>query len=310
MKKKILVISSANMDMTMPLGRMPTEGETLLATGKVTYSPGGKGANSAVTLARLGADCLLCTRLGHDAHGETLYGFYKECGIDVSCMPIDRDAATGFSAIMVEPSGQDRIICYPGANRALKEDDVEQALLRCPDALFMQLEMEPQLVLYAASRAAEKGMPIFLDAGPADGRFPLEKLPPLTLFSPNESETEVFTGIRPVNTDACLAACFELSKRVKAQYIVLKLGERGAFVYLGRRFFLVPAFSVRAVDTTAAGDAFTAALCLKYLQTEDMQGAVRYACAVGALTATKEGASFSIPTLAQVSAFLAERGGE
>lgn len=305
MSKRILVVSSANMDMKMPLTRMPGPGETLVQNGNVTYSPGGKGANSAVAFAKLGAECVFCTRIGHDAHGETLYSYYRECGIDLSCMPVDRDAATGFAAILVEEkTGQNRIVCYPGANRALQEEDVDRALLRCPDALYMQFEMEQNIVLYAAGRAHKLGIPVFIDAGPAEKDFPLEKLPPLAVFSPNESETEIYTGIRPVNTDACLAACFELSKKVKAKYIILKLGERGAFIYDGRRFYLVPPFNVRAIDTTAAGDAFTAALTLNYLQTGDIHAAARYASAVAALTVSREGASFSIPNAEETEAFL------
>lgn len=305
MSKRVLVVSSANMDMKMPLVRIPEEGETLVQAGNVTYSPGGKGANSAVAFAKLGAECVFCTRVGHDAHGETLYDYYRECGIDISCMPIDKEAATGFAAILVEEkTGKNRIVCYPGANRALREEDVDRAILRCPDALYMQLEMEPHIILYAANQAHRQEIPVFIDAGPADKSFPLEQLPPLTVFSPNESETEIYTGIRPANTDACLAACFELSKKIRAKYIVLKLGERGAFIYDGRRFSLVPAFQVKAVDTTAAGDAFTAALTLQYLQTGDIHAAARYASAVAALTVCREGASFSIPTRGETESFL------
>ncbi len=304
MKKRILVISSANMDMTMPIVRVPEGGETLIAEGGVVYTPGGKGANSAVGFAKLGGDCVFCTCLGCDSHGETLYDYYKECGIDVSHIRVDREAKTGFAVIMVDRAGQNRILCYPGANAALTEEDVEEAFLSCPDGLYMQLELPREIVMTAAAYARERDIPIFLDAGPATPDFPLEELPPLEVFSPNESETEIFTGIRPFGTDSCLAACHALAKRVKAKYIVLKLGDRGAFVYDGRHIHSAPSFPVHAVDTTAAGDAFTAALTLRYLEGDDITEAATYANAVGAITVSRAGASYTIPTAAEVAEFL------
>ncbi len=308
MSKRILVIGSVNMDMHMPVPRLPKAGETLLSEGGVSYGPGGKSANSAVTLARLGAETVFAARLGRDSHGETLYDYYKECGIDVSRIVIDREHPTGFAAIMVEKeTGENRILVYPGANDALNEDDVDNAFLSCPDALYMQLEI-PERILFAATEYAHRHeIPIFLDAGPAKADLVLEKLPPLTVFSPNETETEIYTGIRPLGADSCLKAAHALYKRLHTEYIVLKLGERGAFLFNGTRFSFIPGYHVRAIDTTAAGDAFTAALTLRYMECGDMSAAVAYANAVAALTVTRRGASFSIPTREEVDAFIASQ---
>lgn len=305
-KKRILVVGSANMDMHLPVCTMPAAGQSLIQKGRVSYSPGGKSANSAVTFANLGADTVLCARLGRDSHGETLYSYYKEIGIDVSRTVIDREHATGFSAIMVdEATAENRILVYPGANEHICEEDVDSAFLSCPDALYMQLEIPNALVISATEYAYRRGIPIFIDAGPAKADFPLEKLPPVTVFSPNETETACYTGIKPLGADACLKAAHELSKRVRAEYIVLKLGDRGAFIFNGARCKFVPAFHVHPVDTTAAGDAFTAALTLRYLTYGDINEAAYYANAVAALTVSKKGASFSIPTADEVEAFIA-----
>jgi ribokinase len=249
---------------------------------------------------------VFCTRLGRDSHGETLYNYYKECGIDVGHIVIDKEYPTGFAAIMVDKkTAQNRILCYPGANRAICEEDLDNAFLSCPDALYMQLEINDEVIFYAADYAHRHDIPIFIDAGPARRDFPLEKLPPVTVFSPNEAETECYTGIRPQGMDSCLMAAHELHKRVRAEYIVLKLGERGAFVFNGTRCSFMPAFHVRAVDTTAAGDAFTAALTLRYLESGgDINDATGYANAVAALTVSKAGASYSIPSADEVAAFL------
>ena len=309
MKKRVLVISSANMDMIMPVTKIPAAGETLLLEGGVSYAPGGKGANSAVAFARLGADTVFATRLGHDSHGETLYNYYKECGIDVNHIVIDKEHSTGFAAIMVEQmSGQNRILCYPGANAAISEEDIDSAFRSCPDALYMQLEIGEEAIFYAAEYAHRHEIPIFIDAGPARADFPLEKLPRMTVFSPNETETEIYTGIAPQGADACLKAAHELYKRVKADYIVIKLGDRGAFIFNGARCKFIPPYHVRAVDTTAAGDTFTAALTLRYLESGgDISAAALYANAAAAITVSRMGASYSIPTAEEVERFLADQ---
>lgn len=306
MKKRILVISSANMDMALPVSHFPAPGETVLSYGSVRYSPGGKGGNSAIAFARLGGDCVFCTKVGRDSHGESLYEFYKENGINTDYLLVDRQYPTGFAAIFVERNGQNRIMVYPGANQHIKEGEIQDAFMCLPDALYMQTELPFDNVVAAANAAYERGIPVFLDAGPAEKETPLEQLPPLEVFSPNETETYIYTGIQPGGSDSCLKAVMELSKRVKAKYYVLKLGSRGAYVYNGRRCFLVPAFAEKAVDTTAAGDAFTAALTLRYMENGgDILEAVKFGNAVGALTVTKHGASESIPTREEAEAFLA-----
>ncbi len=302
----ILIISSANMDFVMPLATLPARGQTVIESGKYCYVPGGKGANSAVAVARLGGNCTFCAKLGRDDNGDALAALYEREGIDCRAIFRSHDTPTGLATIMVEADGANRIVVYPGANMTLTEEDIDFALDTAPDALYLQLEISHEAVLYAANEAAARGIPVFMDAGPADAAFPLEQLPPLVLFSPNETEAEIFSGISPDSEDNCLACAIALSKRVCAQYIVLKLGGRGAYLYdtAAKKGRLLPPLPVDAVDTTAAGDAFTAALTLAYLQTNDMTAAVRYANAVGALTVSRAGASSSLPTKAEVEEFL------
>lgn len=310
MKKRVLVVSSSNMDMTLPVGKVPAAGETLIARGGVRYSPGGKGGNSAVAFARLGGDCVLCAKIGRDAHGESLYEFYKENGINTDYLVIDKKYPTGFAAIFVERTGQNRIVVYPGANHHFLDEDVQNAFLCLPDALYMQPEIPFDAVLTAAECAKSRGIPIFLDAGPADREYPLEELPPLEVFSPNETETEIYTGIQPTNAESCLRAAMELAKRVRAKYYVLKLGARGAYVYNGRQCYLMPAIGEKAVDTTAAGDAFTAAMTLRYLENGgDILDAVRFGNVVGGISVSRPGAGESIPTQEEAEHYLATHSG-
>lgn len=309
MKKTILTISSANMDFVMNVRQIPVGGQTLIDdTGTYRYFPGGKGANSAVAISRLGGNSVFCTRLGNDDNGAALRRIYAHEKLDTRFIVTDPEASTGLGAIMVEPSGQNRIIVFPGANRRITADDIESAMLCRPDALFMQLEISHDAIFAAAYAAHDRNIPIIIDAGPADPAFRLEDLPPLEIFSPNETETEIFTGIRPAGADACLRAAIALSKRVRAKYYVLKLGGRGCYVYDGLYYHCLPAYDSRVVDTTAAGDAFTAALALEYLRSGDILRAGKYANAVGAIAVSIAGALPSLPTEAAVNAFIENKG--
>ena len=305
--KRILTVSSANMDFVMSVSKIPQGGETQLESGTYQFVPGGKGANSAVAVRRLGGDSVFCCRLGKDANGSIMHNIYKKEGLDTRFIVVDPDAVTGLGAIMVEPNGQNRIILFPGANVRLTKDDIDASFISRPDALLMQLEIPVDAVMHAAWTAHGKNIPIILDAGPANADFPLEELPPLEIFSPNETETEIFTGINPTNPDNCLRAAMELQKKVVAKYYVIKLGGRGCYIYDGKYYHCLPAYGVNAVDTTAAGDAFTAALTLEYLRSGDIVRAGRYANVVGALAVSKKGALPSLPTDAMVEKFIAEK---
>ncbi|CDE05541.1 ribokinase [Anaerotruncus sp. CAG:390] len=308
MKKRILTVSSANMDFVMKVARVPEAGQTLLDDGSFRFVPGGKGANAAVAIQRLGGDSVFCTRLGNDRNGDELRRIYAREGVDCRFIVTDPERATGLASIMVEPSGQNRIIVFPGANAAICSDDVESAMLCRPDALFMQLEIAADAIIYAARYAAERNIPIFIDAGPALPDFPFAKLPRLEVFSPNETETEAYTGIVPSSPEACLRAATALSRMVDAHYYVIKLGGRGAYIYDGKYYFCLPAFDVKAVDTTAAGDAFTSALTLEYLRCGDIERAGRYANLVGAMTVGRAGALPSLPTEAELKKFVKTYG--
>ncbi len=308
MKKRVLVVSSANMDFVMNVGRVPEAGQTVIERREYAYVPGGKGANAAMALAKLGADSIFCTRVGNDTHGQRLKNLYTESGIDARFVKMDRSAATGLASILVEEDGNNRIIVYPGANMNLTEDDIEDAFTCLPDALFMQLEIPDEAVITASKYAKKHGIPIFLDAGPARTDFPLDRLAPLEVISPNESETYALTGIMPNNSENCLRAAVTLMSKVDCKYVVIKLGGRGAYIHDGRYSQLLAAYEGEVVDTTAAGDAFTAAMTLEYLKTGDIIRAVKYANAVGTMVVGKAGASSSIPNEDQVAEFIRSRG--
>lgn len=301
---RILVAGSANVDFVAQTPRIPERGETLSSGGTYAFYPGGKSANSAVAAARLGADVVFCARVGADLHGDNLIDLYKKENIDTRYISVDKWHNTGLATVIVEDGGHNRIITFPGANSVLSPEDVEDALTCYPDALLLQLEVEPATVISAVSQANALGVPVFLDAGPSDRGLDLSRLGRLEVFSPNETEAYDYTGIRPSGIDSYIRICIDLYSRLDVKYIVLKLGEKGAYLYDGKVGEGFPAYYVRAVDTTAAGDAFTAALTYEYLRSGDIRSACRFANAVGGYTVTREGAIPSLPTAKEVSDFI------
>ena len=205
---------------------MPAAGETLIDNGGIFYNPGGKGANAAVAITRLGGECIFSAKLGADSHGQRLFGYYKSEGIDTGHIKVDSEHQTGLAVVIKEASGENRIVVYPGANAHITEAAIREAFDESPDAVYLGFEVPFETTLIAARLAAERGVPIFLDAAPADKNYPLESLPELEVFSPNETETLEYTGIMPTGIESSLRASLALYKRVKCKYIVIKQGDR------------------------------------------------------------------------------------
>jgi ribokinase len=296
------------MDLVMQMDRAPQGGETLVGR-KYSYVPGGKGANQAVAAARLGMEVTFAGKLGADAHGPVLRERLEEEGLDTRHLLNDAGEQTGFAAIIVESDGQNRIAVFPGANMAIQASDVEEVFGESYRAVMINLEIPHEVVLEVCRLAREKSLPIILDAGPIrDLDFSL--LHGLEIISPNETETRAITGIECRGVDDAVEAAQKLVRIAPSKFAVIKLGQRGALLYDAEQDYAkyVKGFQVEAVDSTAAGDAFTAALTAHYLRFGDLPRAVAYANAAGALAATRLGAQPSLPTGAEVHSFIRERG--
>jgi len=301
---RILVIGSINMDVVLRAEKFPAPGETVLGTD-LSLIPGGKGANQAVALSRLGANASLLGRVGADPWGEELVGKLRKNGVDTENVAAVDSLPTGNATIIVDQEGENRIVLIAGANDALLPGDVDRALAgeAAWDAILLQLEIPLETVCHAISAGAAREIPVILDAGPP-AKLPLEKLRGVTVLSPNESETEALTGIRPDELDSASRAAALLEESTGAREIVLKLGERGALCKSEGRWELIDALDVDVVDTTAAGDSFTAALALEYSRNTGIREATRRAMAAGALAVTRLGAQPSLPTAEEVDRLL------
>ncbi|MEC9032609.1 MAG: ribokinase [Planctomycetota bacterium] len=307
-KPRILVIGSINMDVVLKAEKFPAPGETVLGTD-LSLIPGGKGANQAVALSRLGASSSLLGRVGADPWGKELAGKLSENGVDTENVAAVDSLPTGNATIIVDQEGENRIVLIAGANDALLPEDVDLALAgkAAWDAILLQLEIPLETVCHAISAGAARGIPVILDAGPPV-KLSLEKLRGVTVLSPNESETEALTGIRPDGLESASRAAALLEKSTGAREVVLKLGDRGALCRNNGQWEILEAHRVDVVDTTAAGDSFTAALAIEYTRETGIKEATRKAIAAGALAVTRLGAQPSIPTAEEVDRLL-ERAG-
>jgi ribokinase len=299
----VLVIGSANIDLVTRAERCPRPGESLVGRSFDTI-PGGKGANQAVAAARLGAATVFAGCVGDDAFGTMLREGMMAEGIDLAYLHAHSELPTGTALIIVGDDGENSIVVTPGANQAVTPAEIEafEPLFHEADVVLLQLEIPLESVDAALDMARRHDALTVLDAGPAQSA-PAELIEKAGLISPNETEAEALTGVRVASLDDAREAARQLLE-LGALEVVMKLGARGC-LYAGDGWMHVPAFNVTPVDTTAAGDAFTAALAAQWRGTDKRRDALRYANAAGALAATVAGAQPAMPTRSEVERFLA-----
>jgi ribokinase len=304
-RKPIVVVGSINIDLVAKAERIPVTGETVPGTEFQTH-PGGKGANQAVTVARLGYPVRMIGKLGDDIFGTQLREHLQSAGIDVSAVRTS-PGSSGVAVIIVSPSGDNIIVPTPGANAALLPADVEanHEMIRSAGLVLTQLETPLETVECLAGICAREGIPLMLDPAPA------RELPPTVFkqtrwFTPNETEAAFYSGSD--SSDPEEIATTLLARGPQA--IVLKLGARG--VYLagstdqGQRDLhqKVDAFQVKAVDTTAAGDAFNGAFATALMLGKPPFESARFGAAAAAVSVTRPGAQLSMPSMDEVQRML------
>lgn len=300
--KPILVVGSINMDLVCRMPRFPSPGETILGSDFFTAS-GGKGANQAVAAARLGATVHLVGRLGADGLGDSLLAGLRENVVHAKHIAQIKGVPSGCALILLDDKGQNSIVVVPGANHHLAPADIDAAedLIRQAAIVLMQLEIPIPAAERTAALCRKHGVSTILDPAPAPPQGLTPLLSSVNILTPNQSEAETLLGRRVSNPEEAGQALIERG----AQCVVLKLGEDGAMIIKrNEKAVHVPAFKVRAVDTTAAGDAFTGALAVAISEGRQLPDAVRFACAAGALTCTRLGAQPSLPGRTEVDFLL------
>lgn len=311
MKPRILVVGSIYTDFFIKADKLPSSGQAIVGE-RYEYQPGGRGVYSALTLEELGAECILCARLGGDAHGARLKAFLENRGMDARFTTVERQSQTGLVAVLSESNAPARSVVYPGANRKLTAEHVEEAFTSYPDALLTQYDLPQAAVISALSFANQQGIPVIFDgvytAGAAERDFPLEQLDDIDVFIADEASMAIFTAITPSDQDKCMRACLALAQRVTAKYIVVKTGPRGIFIYDNTYFKIIAPHEPQQTDSAAASDAFAAALTLEYIRSRDIQRACEFADIVSAIVMSRPGAISSIPKLEEVVEYIERQG--
>lgn len=300
MKQKVLIIGSSNTDMVVKTEHFPKPGETVLG-GIFLMNPGGKGANQAVAAARLGADVRFVAKTGDDIFGkQAREGFARE-GIDIRFISQSPNLASGVALITVDAQGQNEIVVASGANMDLLPADIPDDAFEQAGLALFQLEIPAQTVRWALAKCAQKQIRAILNPAPAMRLSP-EFLKDLYLITPNETETELMTGIPIVSEQALREAARDFFAK-GVQNVIITLGGKG--IYLASRDFtgIIPAPVVEAVDSTAAGDVFNGALLKALADGETLERASRFACRAAAISVTRMGAQSSAPYQHELDSF-------
>lgn len=305
--KNIVVIGSLNMDLVVQASRLPLGGETIMGTA-FHEIPGGKGANQAVAMARLGAKVKMIGKVGKDGFGTSLLSTLAVDGVDTSAIETCEEKSTGVALITLQDSGENSIIVVPGANGEVSSEDIlkNKQAIQNAGIVVAQLEVPMDTVATALKTAKEGGAFTILNPAPAQ-RLSQEILSHVDLLTPNETELALISQM-PVTDMISIrkAAQALIDEGVKA--LIITLGSEGS-LYLNNKgeTLYQKAFKVEAIDTTAAGDSFTGGLAVCINQGKPMDEALEFASKVGALTVQKLGAQSSLPRLEEVEAFQSNR---
>lgn len=307
MKNKVCVLGSINLDTTLHVERIPLPSETVPVSDK-SSAPGGKGANQAVASARSGAKVHFIGAIGDDNSGQTMLRSLKEDNIDLTNITKSDKAGTGTATIMLDENGQNSILVYPGANKEINLTQIKNAesLIASMDFIVAQFETPIKETTLAFQIAHKHGVVTVLNPAPAS-HIPDELLGETDIIAPNETESFAITGIKADSLSSMnKSANYFRDKGVKATLITL--GDKGVYYSYDKQAKIVPAYKVKAVDTTAAGDTFLGALsAVLKKDLSNLEVAIDYGEKASSLTVQRNGAQPSIPTFSQINKFY---GGE
>lgn len=295
---KIFIVGSLNMDLVIKAPYMPENGETLSGDSFMT-NPGGKGANQATAVGKLGGNAYMVGCVG-EAFGEELKNTLNGYNVKTDFVNKVQGVSSGIAVIVVV-DGDNRIILDAGANAKVDQEIIDKALSSANkgDYLVCQLEIPQESVLYALKKGKEKGMLTVLNPAPAKELLP-NILGYCDYFIPNQSEAKFYTGILPED-DASAKACAQKLQETGVENVIITMGTKGS-VYIGKEGFIkVNSFKVEAIDTTAAGDTFVGALVTRLSEGASVEQSMTFASKASSITVTRRGAQQSIPFRKEVN---------
>ena len=293
------------MDLVVHTPRLPQPGETLIGKTFETI-PGGKGANQAVAAAQLGLETHMIGRVGNDDFGSRLKTSLQHYGVRCDRVTTDPSSSSGIALIEVDETGENHIIVVPGANGQVGETELQQLETLAPHTklLLLQLEIPLDTVIHAAQIAHNHDIQVILDPAPAKS-LPVDMYPLLDILTPNQTEAEQLTGLSITDSKTAIAAGKQLVQQ-GVQTVLITMGEEGVVIVTERCNRHIPAFSVNAVNTVAAGDAFNGGLATALVQEHPLEDAVIRGMATAALSVTRTGAQESMPNSQTLQAFLSK----
>jgi ribokinase len=280
--------------MVVQTHHIPVPGETVLS-GSFFMNPGGKGANQAVTVARLGGNACFIAKVGNDIFGKQATQLFDDEGIDTRYLLSDEELPSGVALITVDQKGENSIVVASGANANFFPSDLNSALEEIVkfDIVLMQLEIPIETILFVAKTVSKKNTKVILDPAPAN-ELSTELLSYIDIITPNQTEAEILSGIKVYNIDSAKKAAKVIySKGVKN--VLVTMGALGVVACENGKIQLIPAEKVDALDTTAAGDVFNGALAVALSEGKRLVDAVKFASMAAAISVTRMGAQPSIP---------------
>lgn len=295
---KIVVIGSLNMDHIVHVPHMVKQGETILAKDDLRFVPGGKGANQAYAIGKLGGDVCMLGKVGTDEAGKSMLQNLSEVAVDTSKIEFS-NASTGTAWICVNEEGDNSIVVIPGANKQVDIPYIERNLseIQKAEMVILQLEIPIETVCFAAKEAKERGKLVVLDPAPAQVGLPTELFSYVDILKPNETELATLTGM---DASAGVEDMVQELRKIYKGTLVMSMGEKGVLIDDGDYSSRFPARKTIVVDTTAAGDSFVAGMALKLVENQSLEDAIEYAQKLASIVVSRSGAQSSIPTAEEV----------
>lgn len=298
--EKITVIGSSNTDLVVNTPRIPSAGETLMGDA-FRMAGGGKGANQAVAVKKLGADMRFIAKVGDDMFGRGAIKTLQGYGIDTTYIILDSEHPSGVALITVDQNAENAISVAPGANMALRPEEVADDVIRDSEIVLLQLETPMETIESIIQRAYDFGVKVVLNPAPA-AKLKDDIIAKTFLLTPNETECACLTGM-PTQTDEQVESAARKLLEKGAQNVIVTLGSRGSMWVSQHGTVLVPACRVKAIDTVAAGDTFNGALCVALSEGKTMTEAMEFASKASAIAVTRHGAQPSVPSREEVDNF-------
>ena len=302
--KKILVIGSLNMDMVIKVHDMPLEGETVLGQ-EINYIPGGKGANQAYAVAKLGGRVSMIGKVGKDEFGESLCKSLKEAGTDITYVNKVSDATTGRAIIYVNEKGNNSIVVIAGANNNCNKEYLQslQSVILDSDIIILQMEIPYDAIFWCINFAKEHNKTVIFNPAPAPDDLPSSIINKIDFITPNETELAKITKHNTDSEEEVITAA-KILIDLGVKNVIVTLGSKGAMHVTSESHRMYPAIKVKAIDTTAAGDSFNGALSVYLAEGHTIEEAIQFAIRVASITVTRKGAQKSIPSRDEVNEIL------